>query len=69
VSKDPEKRLKQLANLKQGKEKLPLEELIKAEKKLKDLDIISFCEKHIYLPEKRKTLMKLVLIRLEENGY
>ncbi len=59
ISKDPGFRLKQLANLRQGVKKLSLKELIKTERKLKDLDIIEFCEKHIHL-EKGK------LIRLED---
>jgi len=59
VSDDPEKRARSLANLKRGKKSGSLQEIIETEKKLKDLDIISFCEKHIYLPEKRKTLIKL----------
>jgi len=59
LSRDPEKRLKQLANLRQGVKKLSLKELMRTERKLKDLDIIEFCEKHIHL-EKGK------LIRLED---
>jgi len=59
ISRDPVKRLAQLSNLRQGTKKLSLEELMRTERKLKDLDIIEFCEKHIHL-EKGK------LIRLED---
>lgn len=59
LSDDPVRRLKQLANLKQGQESLPLEKLIKIEKRLRDLGIIEFCEKHIFLPEKINQLIKL----------
>ncbi len=59
LSGNPAKRLKQLANLRQGTEKLSLEELIKTEKKLKDLGVIEFFKEHIYLPEKKKELIKL----------
>ena len=59
LSRNPEKRLKQLANLRQGLKKLSLKELMRTERKLRDLNIIEFCEKHIHL-EKGK------LIRLED---
>ncbi len=65
LSGDPNKRLKQLANLTQGTEKLSLEELIKTEKKLVDLGIISFFGEHIYLPEKKKELIKLEAWQIE----
>jgi len=42
ISKDPEKRVKSLASLRRGKEAGTLKEVIKAEKRLKDLDIIPF---------------------------
>ena len=61
LSRDPVKRLAQLSNLRQGEEKLSLKELIKTEKELVNLGIIEFCEKHIFLPEK-----KLQLIELED---
>ncbi len=57
LSRSPELRAKQLANLKQGKEKLSLSELIKTEKKLRDLKIIEFCEEHIHLPEKDQLII------------
>jgi len=49
LSRDPVKRLAQISNLKQGRESLSLEKLIKIEKRLQDLGIIEFCEEHIRL--------------------
>ncbi len=59
ISGNPVKRLAQLANLKQGKDSLSLKELIKTERKLRDLGVVEFCREHIYLPEKNAELIKL----------